>query len=194
MGSIMQDYRKNKALFCCILSATMLSSWNSSYAGDLFVKIEQAKLTYTPGKAMLEADLGFQLSATAEDALHSGISLYWDVSLEIKQKQWPGVWYKTLLEQSHRYSLSYYTLLNKYRLRDEQNQVFIRFSNLSEALTYMRHIRYQNLPMYAYREDQCVTSVLNVIFDKEMLPAPLRPIAYFDQQWDLSANERQWCE
>jgi len=190
----MHGYKKNKAFFCCILLATLLGSWKSSYAGDLFVKIEQVKLTYADNKAKLEADLGFQLSTPAEQALHSGIALYWDVIIVLKQKQWAGLWYKTLFAQSNRYSLAYYTLLNNYRLKDESNQVFSRFSSLAEALTYMQHITYSELPMQAYNVDQCVTGVLNVTFDKEMLPAPLRPIAYFDQQWDLSANERQWCE
>lgn len=190
----MRGYGKNKALFHCLLLTLILSLGRASYAGDRFVKIEQVKLTYTQNKAMLEADLDFQLSAAAEEALHSGIALYWDVSIVLKQKQWLGIWYKTLLKQSNRYSLAYFTLLDNYRLKDEKTQVFSRFSSLSEALTYMQHIRYSGLSMQAYRIDQCVTGVLNVTFDKEMLPAPLRPIAYFDQQWDLSANERQWCD
>ena len=190
----MHGYRKNKAHLCFMLLALMLSAVQSSYAGDRFVKIEQVKLTYANNKATLEADLHFQLSATVEDALHRGISLYWDVDIVLKQKQWAGLWYKTLFAQSNRYSLTYYTLLDNYRLKDESNQAFSRFSSLSEALTYMRHIMYSPLPMKDYHLDQCVTGVLNVTFDKEMLPAPLRPIAYVDQQWDLSANERQWCE
>ena len=193
MDSIMHGYRKNKVLASGLL--IILLSWgHAGYAGDSFVKIKQAKLVLKQNKAKLIAELDFKLSATAQEALHSGISLYWDVSIVLKQKQWSGLWYKTLFAQSNRYSLAYYTLLNNYRLKDESNQEFSRFFSLSEALTYMRHIRYSPLPMKDYHLDQCITGVLNVTFDKEMLPAPLRPIAYVDQQWDLSANERQWCE
>ena len=188
----MRAYRRlsrlNAVLFIVLFWA------QASYAGGSFVKIEQAKLTYTQNKAKLVVDLDFQLSASAQEALHSGIALYWDVSIRLKQKKWRGLWHKTLFKQSYRYSLAYYTLLNNYRLKDEQKQVFIRFSSLSEALIYMRHIEYAGLAMQRHNLDQCIISVLNISFDKEMLPAPLRPIAYFDKQWDLSANERQWCD
>ena len=194
MGSIMHGYRKNKVPYYCLLLVLVLSLGHVSYAGDRFVKIKQAKLKLTKNEAKLIADLDFQLSSTAQEALHSGIALYWDVSIVLKQKQWAGLWYKTLLVESNRYSLAYYTLLNNYRLRDEQEQVFRRFSSLSEALIYMRHIVYVDMPIKTYNAEQCVTGVLNVTFVKEMLPAPLRPIAYFDKQWDLSANERQWCD
>ena len=190
----MHGYRKNKAPDYCLLLVLALSLGQVSYAGDRFVKIKQAKLELTKNKAKLIADLDFQLSSTAQEALHSGIALYWDVSIVLKQKQWAGLWYKTLLVESNRYSLAYYTLLNNYRLRDEQEQVFRRFSSLSEALIYMRRIIYADMPIKTYNAERCVTGVLNVSFDKEMLPAPLRPIAYFDKQWDLSANERQWCD
>ncbi|NOQ13856.1 MAG: DUF4390 domain-containing protein [Methyloprofundus sp.] len=188
----MRGYRKNKRLIYALL--LLLSSGHVSYAGDSFVKIEQAKLVLTQNNAKLIADLDFQLSATVQEALHSGIVLYWDVSIVLKQKQWAGLWHKTLLAQTNRYSLSYYTLLDNYRLKSEQKQVFIRFSSLSDALLYMRHIVYAELPMQARNVEQCVIAVLNVTFAKEMLPVPLRPIAYFDKQWDLSANERQWCD
>lgn len=194
MDSIMHGYRKNSARYYCLLLLLMLSSGHTSVAGDRFVKIKQAKLVLKQDRAKLIADLDFQLSPTAKEALHSGIALYWDVSIVLKQKQWAGLWYKTLLVESNRYSLAYYTLLNNYRLRDEQEQVFRRFSSLSEALIYMRHIVYADIPIKTYDAEQCVTAVFNVSFDKEMLPAPLRPVAYFDKQWDLSANERQWCD
>lgn len=193
MDSTMHGYRKNKTLVSGVL--IILLSWgHTGYAGDSFVKIKQAKLVYTKSKAKLIAELDFKLSSTAREALHSGIPLYWDVSIALKQKQWPGLWNKTLFAQSNRYSLTYYTLLNNYRLKDEKAQVFRRFSSLSEALIYMRHIVYADMVMQAYNEEECVIGVLNVTFDKEMLPVPLRPIAYFDKQWDLSANERQWCD
>ena len=192
MGSIMLGYRKNKALLCGL--AIVLGWGHASYAGDSFVKIERAKLILTKNKAKLIVGLDFKLSATAQEALHSGIALYWDVSIVLQQTQWRGLWRKTLFARTNRYSLTYYTLLNNYRLKDEQAQLFRRFSSLSEALIYMRKIVYAEMHMEAYSADQCVIGVLNVTFIKEMLPVPLRPIAYFDRQWDLSANERQWCE
>ncbi len=192
MDSIMRAYKKNKALICGLV--LLISLERNSYAENTFVKIEKLTLELAEQKATLIAELDFQLSTTAREALHSGIVLYWDVSIVLQQKKWAGLWSKTLLSQSNRYSLAYYTLLNNYRLKDEYAQVFRRFSSLSEAQMYMRYIKYADMPVLAYRTEQCVAGVLKVSFDKEMLPTPLRPIAYFDKQWDLSANERLWCE
>ncbi|NOQ63255.1 MAG: DUF4390 domain-containing protein [Methyloprofundus sp.] len=192
----MRVCKSNKNL---LVAALFFCLTENSAAGDRFVKIEQAKLTYqqmaaATTVATLSADLEFYLSETASDALHSGISLYWEVSVVLKQKHWSGWWYSTLLAQTNRYRLSYYTLFDHYRLKDEQAQVFRRFSTLAEALVYMRHLVYKDLPLPQYDAAQCVLATLKISFDKEMLPAPLRPIAYFDKQWDLSANERQWCD
>ena len=193
MASIMRGYRKNKALKL-IISILLFSIGQVSIAADRFVKIEQASLTIQQQTATLTAELDFNLSATATEALRSGIDLYWDVSIALKQRQWPGWWYSCLSKESHRYRLSYYTLLNNYRLHDEKAHIFVRFSTLKEALVYMQNIAYSGLAMPNYDTQQCILGLLNIRFDKEMLPAPLRPIAYFDQQWDLSAKEKQWCD
>lgn len=187
----MRGCRKSKALLLCCFIA-ILSGWGVCHAGGKFVKIKQAQLSLIDNRAKLSILLDFKLSAEAEEALYSGIALFWDVSIELKQKQ--GFWDKTLFAHTYRYSLTYYTLLNNFRVKDERKKTFRRFSSLSEALVFMQHIETEEMPLSGYVANQCVISVLNISFDKEMLPAPLRPVAYFDRQWDLSANEKRWCE
>ncbi len=191
----MRVCRKNKILLLCfVVMLSELSLGHVCYAGGKFVKIKQAQLSLEDNKARLSVKMDFQLSLSAKEALYSGIALYWDVSIVLKQSQWKGLWNKTLYAHSYRYSLTYYTLLNNFRVKDEQKKSFRRFSNLHEALSYMQHFEPEIMAISGYNKDQCVMSVLRVSFDKEMLPAPLRPVAYFDKQWDLSTKERQWCE
>jgi hypothetical protein len=190
MVFIMRAYKKNKALLLALF--VLLSSLSGrGYADDRFVKIEQAQLTLAENKAQLRADVTFQLSQSAQDALHSGIALYWDVTIELKQVRWGGLWQSVLFSRSRRYRLAYYTLLNNYRVKDEKKEEVKRFSSLQEALTYMGQIAYDDIPIAGYDAKLCIVGVLKVAFDKEMLPAPLRPI---DSEWDLSAAERLWCE
>ena len=192
----MRVCRKSKTLLMCCFAAILygLGGGTVCYAGGNFVKIKQAQLSLLDNKARLSVRLDFQLSPDAEEALHSGIALYWDVSIVLKQDQWRGLWYKTLFVRKDRYSLTYYTLLNNYRVKDEQTKTFRRFSSLYEALVFMQHFETKEMALAGYNKNQCILSVLNISFDKEMLPAPLRPVAYFDKQWDLSTKERQWCE
>jgi len=165
----------------------------ASWANDRFVKIKQVQLVYENKQVEVSARLYFQLSEEALTALHSGITLYWNVSLRLKQFLWRGVWSKDLYAQVRRYSLTYYTLLNNYRVRDERNQKFRQFANEGDALSYMATLHYTHLKVELIDPNQCITAQLSVQFDKEALPIPLRPVAYFDKQWDLSTNERQWC-
>ncbi|WP_158083132.1 DUF4390 domain-containing protein [Methyloprofundus sedimenti] len=187
----MRGCRKSKALLLCCL-VIILSGWDVCYAGGKFVKIKQAQLSLIDNKAKLSILLDFKLSPEAEEALYSGIALFWDVSIELKQKK--RFWDKTLFAHTYRYSLTYYTLLDNFRVKDERKKTFRRFYSLSEALAFMQHIETEEMPLSGYVAKQCVISVLNISFDKEMLPAPLRPVAYFDSQWDLSTNEKRWCE
>lgn len=193
MAFIMRVCKKHKSLLLSLLVLLSGLSWPVG-ANDRFVKIKQAQLTLHENKAQLHADVLFQLSRSAEDALHSGIALYWDVSVELKQVRWGGLWQNVLFSQSRRYRLAYFTLLNNYRVKYEQNDQDRRFFNLQEALAYMGLIAYDDIPITEYDPRLCIVGVLNVSFDKEMLPAPLRPLAYFDREWDLSAAERLWCE
>lgn len=189
----MRVYRSSNALLLGVL-LIIFSYSLLSYAGDRFVKIKKTELVRVQNKLALRAELDFQLSETARAALHSGISLYWNVSLALKQEQWRGLWRKTLLTRAYRYSLSYHTLVNNYRVTDEQTMLFRRFASLDGALSYMGRIEYNDLPVTVHVPEQCIIGVFNVTFDKEALPSPLRPVAYFESSWDLSANERQWCE
>ncbi len=187
----MRVCRKSKFIVPVFL---LLCFWiQTSWAGDRFVKIKQAQLVYANNQLEVSAQLDFHLSKEALTALHSGIILYWDVFLQFKQFFLQGIWSKSLYAQTRRYSLTYYTLLNNYRVRDEWNQKFRRFANVNDALAYMSTIRYKHLKVNLIDPNQCITALLSVQFDKEALPIPLRPVAYFDKQWDLSANERLWC-
>jgi hypothetical protein len=85
MAFIMRVCRKSKTL--ALYSLVMLL-WvgGDCYAGGQFVKIKQAQLSLQDNKARLSIKLDFQLNPSAEEALYSGIPLYWDVSIVLKQQ------------------------------------------------------------------------------------------------------------
>ncbi len=159
-----------------------------------FVQIKQAQLVQVDNKVTFHAELNFTLSASARDALHSGIALYWDVVLVLQQKCCAGLWHRVLYERSYRFSLRYYTLVNNYRVRDEHNDTFRRFANLDDALASMSHLDSGEILLPTYDPEQCIAGSFRFLFDTEALPGPLRPFAYFDKQWDLSVQERLSCD
>jgi hypothetical protein len=162
--------------------------------GTKFVQIKQVQLVQVDNKVTFHTELDFTLSASARDALHSGITLYWDVELVLWQKCCAGLWRNILYDRSYRFSLSYYTLVNNYRVRDEQKNTFRRFANLQDALASMRGLDSGEIFLETYDPERCLVGDFRFAFDKEALPGPLRPFAYFDKQWDLSVQERLPCE
>jgi len=190
MAFIMRVFKSSKAIFFILLGWSL----GEAYASNERVTVKQVELILQEPKAKLLAEVQVQLSDSAQGALHSGIPLYWDISIVLQQAQWRGFWQREVFAQTWRYSLAYYTLLNNYRVQEEQEQSFRRFSSLHEALNYMGQLMYADLLMQEYDSQRCVSWALNVAFDREALPTPLRPFSYFDQEWDLSASKSLLCE
>lgn len=165
-------------------------------ANNQFVLIKQASLVQTADSIQLQAQIDFTLADTVREALHSGIPLYWDVSVELGRPQWLGLLNSSFVTKLRRYGLGYYTLLNRYGVERVGSHGMVKyFVSLEDALASMRLfvVEFDNAVLNLTMQD-CILVELKVIFDFEALPAPLRPIAYFDADWALSADERRWCD
>ena len=194
MAFIMRVYKSiHKFVFICfLLSGFYLPV---AYASNEWLQVKNMRWEANSDKAQFLAELDFRLSATSREALRSGIVLYWDVKVSISIAHFLAFFNRAIYSHSFRYSLRYNTLFNDYRVRNEQDMSFRRFSSLIDAVDYLAVIKYDfiALPAVASKE-KCIVVELNVLFDRESLPIPLRPIAYFDEGWNLSANARLTCE
>ena len=164
----------------------------SGNAVEFSAEVKQAEITLQGGSYVLSADIGYQLSEKAMEALQNGVPLFWDIQVKIQQHR--GVlWDKTLVDTAIRYRIQYHALLNMYRVRNESNGEVYNFSTLSAALDLMSAIRNFRLIQKAELspEKQYLCAV-KVNFDREALPLPLRPIAYIDPQWYLSSDWTLW--
>jgi len=141
---------------------------------------------------MLSADILYQLSDKAMEALQNGVPLFWDLQVKVQQQR-DVLWNKTLVDTAIRYRIQYHALLNMYRVRNEGNGDVYNFSTLSAALDLMSAVRHFRLIEKAELapEKQYLCAV-KVNFDRDALPLPLRPIAYIDPQWYLSSDWTLW--
>lgn len=158
-----------------------------------WLHVENMRLVANTNNYELLAELNFSLSPTAGKALRSGIVLYWDINVSVFDGHFLGFFNELIYVRSDRYSLRYNTLFNDYRVRNEKNMSFRRFSSLSDAVDYLAIIKYDSIILPQSSEEKCVVD-LRVKLDIESLPIPLRPIAYFDAGWNLSTNARLECE
>ena len=173
------------ALLCGVL--LWLSPF-SGYAGEFGAEVKNAEITLQGGNYVLSADIVYQLSAKAKDALQNGVPLFWDIQVKMVQHR-DVLWNKTLADLVIRYRIQYHALLNMYRVRNEGNGEVYNFSTLSAALGLMSTIRdFRLQEKTGLAPDTKYLCAVKVSFDREALPLPLRPIAYIDPQWYLSSE------
>lgn len=167
--------------------------WPASVHADEFsVSIKKAELILRGNSYVLSADIDYQLSNSAKDALQNGIPLFWTVLVKVQQHR-DYLWNKKLLDKEIRYRIQYHALLNMYRVRDESSDAVDNFSTLSAALHAMSTIR--NIPIMDKADIASGTDYsvgLKVRFERDALPLPLRPIAYINPQWYLSSDWYLW--
>jgi hypothetical protein len=181
---------KFRLLLICLF---YLLLWPASVHADEFsVSIKKAELILRENSYVLSADINYQLSDSAKDALQNGIPLFWTVLVKVQQHR-DYLWNKKLLDKEIRYRIQYHALLNMYRVRDESSDAVDNFSTLSAALHAMSTIR--NIPIMDKADiasDTDYSVGVKVRFERDALPLPLRPIAYINPQWYLSSDWYLW--
>ncbi len=192
MAFIMRDCKNNKIrllvglliwLFAVPAMATEVTHAHTELRGDNYV---------------LFAELDYQLSEKAKEALENGVSLFWTLHVKV-MRQRDYLWATTELDTSIRYRLQYHALLNMYRVvivkpdSQEKNGDSYNFSTLSSALNLMASV--DKLPLLKQSNinpEKHYVVQIKANFEIEELPLPLQPIAYINPQWYLSSDWTTW--
>jgi hypothetical protein len=192
MVFIMRDSKSCKLGFLLGLLIWLLSA--IVFAAEPISAVKQAHLTLEGDTYFLSADLDYHLSTKALHALQNGVSLFWIVQIKIEQQR-DMLWNDTLIEKNIRYRLQYHALLNMYRVKNESSSEVYNFSTLAAALDKMSTLH--NFPVIASKlivdpKKNHYLAALRVIFNRNALPLPLRPMAYLNPQWYLSSDWYVW--
>jgi len=164
----------------------------SCYADEFAAEVKQAEVTLHGGDYLLSADIGYQLSEKATEALQNGVPLFWDIQIKVLEQR-DVLWNKTLVDTAIRFRLQYHALLNMYRVRNEGNGTVYNFSTLFAALDLMSTVRdFRLIGKSELAPEKQYLIAVKVNFDRDALPLPLRPIAYVDPQWYLSSDWTLW--
>ena len=161
-------------------------------ADDFSAEVKQVEIILQGDSYVLSANMTYNLSEKAKDALQNGVPLFWSIQVKLQQHR-TFIWNKTLLDAVIAYRIQYHALLNMYRVINEGSGEIYNFSTLSAALDLMSVI--VDFPLMASAEldpNKHYLCAIKVNFDRDLLPLPLRPIAYIDPQWYLSSNWTLW--
>ena len=165
---------------------------NSVFADDFAISVQRAALDQQSDWYVLDADIDFQLSSEAKQALRNSIALNWEMHLEV-YKQRPLIWDEVIIDLSLQYQIRYHALLNMYQIKQNSTGSIVSFTSLSSALQSLGIVR----GLKAFKKEQLefpgtYYAALKLQFMKENLPLPLRPISYFTKQWYLSSDWFRW--
>ena len=125
------------------------------------------------------------------EALHKGISLSWIVKLKVQQRR--VLWNATLEQLEMGYQIQRHTLLNLYSVKNLNDGATDMFTTLTAALSSISKVR--DLPIIEKSlivDAENYQIAIKVLFDREALPVPLRPMSYFNSEWALSSPWSLW--
>ena len=190
---IRQFPRTGNSFFSLILVSLMLCA-NAAPGADVNfgAEVKKAKLSLQGDYYALSAEMAYQLSKPAKEALINGVPLFWDIQIKVLQQR-PFLWKKTLLKKTIRYRIQYHALLNMFRVRNESTGTVDNFSTLSAALdliSVLHNVRI--IDKQALDSKRSYQAGIRIVFDREALPLPLRPLAYLTSQWYLSSDWYLW--
>lgn len=187
----MRDSLSNKAaiLLHLLLLLIPVAGYPNSDTG---VRIINAETALLGEDYVLTANIDYQLSEKAIEALNNGVSLFWTYQFKVEEQR-DYLWNNTLVEKNFRYRIQYHALLKMYRVINESNGEVDNFSTLQAALDLMSTLRdYRLIEKSDISGKESYVAGMKITFERDALPLPLRPIAYTNPQWYLSSDWYLW--
>lgn len=140
----------------------------------------------------LDAQVQYELTATVREALENGVPLTFVLHVQMRRAgAW--LWEEDVAEYRIRSVLRHRPLSGLYEVSNPQSGDKQVFATREAALRYMGRVR--DLALIK-REKLDATEEYRVRLesrlDVEALPLPLRPHAYFSDEWELEAEPWEW--
>lgn len=168
-----------------------------TFAGIKHAMAENFKTTILHGSLIstekgyvIDTEIEYQLSPLAKEALEKGVALTWDIKEEIRKSGF--LWTPVIYKKKIRYTLRYHALLNQYEVitPHEPPEMFL---TLRAALRYMATPRSnETIKPEILEPSKHYQLAIRCRFNRELLPAPIRPFTYLNPQWFLSSDWSKW--
>ncbi len=161
-------------------------------SGDYGFLIERAELIPIGESYVLNADVDYQFSEPAIDALEHGVPLTLKVRFKVMRHR--DYWLdETILSETRRFLIRYHPLAKSFQIVHETSGIPQSFASFSAMLDALGEIRgWRTVPVGSLEKDKEYWASLSVSLDIEALPLPLRPVAYVSPSWYLSSPLFRW--
>jgi len=176
-------------LYCVVLA---WPAWSTASNDNGAFQIHDGRAFVEEREIRVTAQLSHTLSEAALKALQNGVALEVIAEAELVRKRalW---WDEVLITTSRRLLLEYHALANQYVLRNLTRGTSQTFRSLSPMLNEINDVRALLIGSTSLlTNDESYHVRLRARLDIESLPAPLRPMAYVSDAWQLSSGWRNW--
>ena len=165
------------AACCALLLAAPVSASN--------IDVRAAALETTDDGYAVNADFDVELTPRIEEALNSGVSLYFVVEFELIRPRWYWFDEKTVVSRLQ-YRLTYHALSRQYRLWT--GTLHQPFASLAEALRVLGRVRsWQVLERNQVEYGQKYETAVRMRLDATQLPRPFQLSALTSREWTLES-------
>lgn len=155
-------------------------------------QIDHADTSLEDGVYHLNAEISYNFSHDALEALRNGVPLTIQLDIQVLRHRW-WWWDKDVASLVQRYQLQYHALTKRYILRNLNSGGQHSYSTLDTAVDALGNIeRLPILDRNLIDPDARYTVRIRVYLDIEALPAPLRPLAYISSGWRLDSEWYTW--
>jgi len=141
---------------------------------------------------LMDAQIKYQFSAAAIEALDSGVPLTIELDIEVFQpRKW--MWDDNIAGLKQRYRIAYHALTQQYVVTNLNSGAQSSYQNRNVAIHMMGNIR--RLPIldrHLVKEDEHYMARMRASLVINELPAPLRTWAYLASEWRLSSEWYEW--
>jgi len=136
----------------------------------------------------LNADLDYQFSDVILDALRNSISITLVLEITVEQSR-DYLWDNDIATLKQTYRIRYHKLSQRYIITNLNTQLNRSYQSIHSGLRKLGEIRhFPLLDAELIKSDKAYIVSLKTHLDIEALPAPLRPIAYFTDEWRLKSE------
>lgn len=144
------------------------------------------------GVFLLNADVDYELSETAIDALENSVPLTLVLHIQVlRQRDW--LWDETVADIQQQFRVEYHALARQYVVTNLNSGVLNSFPSQYTALNSIGRVRDFPLLDDSLLDDaDLYYGRLRAELDIESLPAPLRPVAYLSRGWYLNSEWHSW--
>ena len=187
-----------RGLFCLKPQSMMvITCFSLFFASQAVAKNDAFQINYLnvvklENEWRLDAEINYQLNDEVKEALVNGISILFQVEVQIKSLRKWG-WNKTVSSITQIYMLEYHALSKQYLWENLVTGANDTFPDLNSALTHQGKIIAMHIAETENlnQEGKHIMRLRSRMLTNK-LPLPLRVKSYFSPKWQLSSGWYKW--